>query len=233
MDHHEAITMMASERYLLGDLNPELRDAYEEHLFDCPECASDVRSGMMFIDHAKAVLPSMVADMQPAQSIMPIKPAATQKNWFSSFSAWLRPALLVPAFAALLAVIAYQNIVTYPALQTAANEPRLLPWTTLHNATRGGHQVIVADRRQGGALIINVPQDTIYPTYTFDLYDSDGKRVWTKTAASTANPDASWSLWIPGGIFTEGSYKLAIQGVTSGGESVPVEQSTFDLQIQK
>ena len=53
MEHIEAVQQMAAERYLLDELPPELRDAFEEHLFDCPECAFDLRAGAAFVDEAK------------------------------------------------------------------------------------------------------------------------------------------------------------------------------------
>ena len=43
MEHAEATESMAAERYLLGEMTPEDRDAFEEHFFGCPECAAAVR----------------------------------------------------------------------------------------------------------------------------------------------------------------------------------------------
>ena len=43
MDHSEAVTKKMAESYLLEELTPEQRDAFEEHYFDCPECAKDVK----------------------------------------------------------------------------------------------------------------------------------------------------------------------------------------------
>ena len=54
MDHNEAIEQMAAERYLLDELTPELRDAFEEHAFDCPECTLDLRAGAAFIRCGKS-----------------------------------------------------------------------------------------------------------------------------------------------------------------------------------
>ena len=59
MNHSEAVEMMATERYLLGELSPELREAFEEHYFDCQECALDLRAEAAFVDAAKMQLPNM------------------------------------------------------------------------------------------------------------------------------------------------------------------------------
>ena len=40
MNHTEAVEQMAAEGYLLNELTPDARDAFEEHVFDCAECAS-------------------------------------------------------------------------------------------------------------------------------------------------------------------------------------------------
>ena len=53
MDHHQAIQLTAVEKYLLEELPPELRDEFEEHFFDCQECATDLRATAGFIDAAK------------------------------------------------------------------------------------------------------------------------------------------------------------------------------------
>src|SRR5260221_4650415 len=45
MEHAEATESMAAERYLLGEMTPEDRDAFEEHFFGCGACATDVRDG--------------------------------------------------------------------------------------------------------------------------------------------------------------------------------------------
>src|SRR5690348_12606740 len=100
MDHNEAIQQMLAERYLLGELTAEQRDAFEEHAFDCRECSLDLRMGMAFIDTAKVELP-MLAVASKAPSVPEIaRPIKKRDTWQS----WLRPAFAIPAFAALLAV---------------------------------------------------------------------------------------------------------------------------------
>ncbi len=44
MDHNEAIQLQAAVKYVLGELSPVQRDDYEEHYFDCAECAIDIKA---------------------------------------------------------------------------------------------------------------------------------------------------------------------------------------------
>jgi anti-sigma factor RsiW len=50
MDHNEAIKLRAAERYALGELPEDVRDAYEEHFFDCAECAMEMKAVSAFVD---------------------------------------------------------------------------------------------------------------------------------------------------------------------------------------
>ena len=56
MDHNEALRLHAVEKYVLGELPPSLRDEFEEHFFECQECALDVRAAAEFVDNVRAVL---------------------------------------------------------------------------------------------------------------------------------------------------------------------------------
>jgi len=164
MDHSEAVQQMAAEKYLLNELPPDLRDAFEEHMFDCPECAFDIRAGAAFVNEAKIQLPQLPVLTTSAAPSAPQKsrPAARKQNGLS----WWRPLFASPVFAGpvfatLLIIIGYQNLVTYPALRTASTEPRLLPSVSLHAGTRGGaHTVVEADHKQGAALLVDVPEQS-------------------------------------------------------------------------
>src|SRR6202011_5724742 len=90
MDHDEAVRTNVTERYLLDELDPELRDQFEEHLFDCQDCALDVRAAAMFVEQSKAILSERPATV-PVMAPVPVSKA----GWL----AWLRPAFAVPVFA--------------------------------------------------------------------------------------------------------------------------------------
>jgi hypothetical protein len=245
MDHNEAVNQMAAEKYLLGELQPDVRNAFEEHFFDCPECAFDIRTGMDFVDEAKAQLPalaaaSLAAEVSPTVSD-PIRKTTAETNsgtdrlrsWWKSLFA--TPAFAAPVFATLLLVIGYQNLVTYPALRSEATEPRVLEAVSLHGATRaGGNTVIDADRKQGISLLVDLPEAQGYSSFAVDLYDTQGKLAWTHNipADSTGNDGGALSLVIPGGGLRQGVYALVISGVTSQGQRSELERHSFDVHIQ-
>src|SRR5215467_10310269 len=108
MDHNDAVQKNATEKYLLDELDPDLRDQFEEHMFDCQECALDVRAAAMFVEESKVLLAEAPAELAAPRPV----PVPAKAGWF----AWLRPAFAVPALALLLAVIGYQNFVAYPRL---------------------------------------------------------------------------------------------------------------------
>src|ERR1044071_7662889 len=55
IDHQQAVTQMMTERYLLGELNLQERDAFEQHLFDCSECFDQVKAGTEFVYSLKGI----------------------------------------------------------------------------------------------------------------------------------------------------------------------------------
>lgn len=232
MNHSEAVKEMAAERYLLDELTPEARDAFEEHLFDCSECALDIRAGAAFVDEAKTQLPEIATG-----SAVPRETAKEKrKPWFS----WWRPAFAVPAFAALLMVVGYQNLVTFPALHSSEDEPRIVPVAPLYGATRGEtHITITADRTHGIALPVDLPIEPgtrAYVSYFFELNDPQGKLAWTGTIAAPAQqPDADLqlSIVVPGRMLNSGTYSMAVSGVGADGSRTAVEKYVFDVVLSK
>src|SRR5690348_17681523 len=110
MDHNEAIRLQSAVKYVLGELSQAQRDEYEEHYFDCAECAVDIKALATFADNAREILRQEKANQLAKESV----PA--RGGWLR----WLQPVVAVPAFAALLLIIAYQNIVTIPRAQEEA-----------------------------------------------------------------------------------------------------------------
>jgi hypothetical protein len=233
MDHNAALEEMAVERYLLDELSPELREEFEEHLFDCHECSLDLRAGALFVEEAKVQLPELADFSSASRAAVPAKHVREKRDWF----AWMRPAFAVPTFAALIAVIAYQNLATIPSLRSAATEPRLVPWVSFHTGTRGyAHLSVPSDPKQGAGVLIELPQENAYTSYVFELYDPQGKQFWVHTvgASNQSSGEAgTFSLVIPGAALRQGSYTLVTSGITPQGGRIEIDRRILDVHFDE
>jgi len=224
MDHGEALQQKATERYLLDELDPEVKDQFEEHLFDCQECALDVRAAAMFVEQSKVVLgesPAVIARV-PA-------PAAVRPNWLASL---FRPALAVPVLALLLAVVGYQNLITVPHLTAALSEPQIGPWASVNIGTRGTEATVIkVHPGEGFGLLINLTPEEGFASYAADLYNPAQQREWSGSISTPASQE-HMQIYIPGRNRPTGAYTLVVRGITAAGESKEVSRHPLDLQIQ-
>jgi Putative zinc-finger len=224
MDHEDAVRQKATEKYLLDELDPALRDQFEEHLFDCQDCALDVRAAAMFVEQTKVVLAEPPA-------MVPVPAPAPKPGWF----AWFRPAFAVPVLALLLAVMGYQNFVSYPQMLRAANEPKVGPWSSVNVSTRASAGAVIkvtVTSGQGFILLLNIPPDQTYSAYTFELNNPAGKLQWSDKVPA-ASPDDARSIYVPGAGLEQGRYTLKVTGLAATGESSNIGSYPIEVQIQR
>ena len=227
MDHSEAIRLMAAEKYLLGELTDESREQFEEHYFECQECARDVRAGAAFVEQSKVVLAEPVAVSSGRTPVL--VPARVGRF------AWLRPAFAVPVLAALLMVIGYQNLVTYPKLKgemASVSRPQILASASLINANTRGASRVVISARQGESflLFVDIPAETRFSSYVAELDGPSGRSEWSLTIPADAAKDTV-NLRVPPGHYPAGAYTVVVRGV--GGESTSeVGRYPFELQLR-
>jgi hypothetical protein len=224
MDHDLVVREKMTERYLLDELKPEVRDEFEEHYFDCPVCARDIRAGFEFVQQSKVVM----AESPEPIGIHVARPESAPR-WFS----WLHLNFAAPVLALLLAVIGYQNLVTYPKLKDALMKPQVLPWASVNLGTWGdsGHAIIVSQGKSF-LLFVRIPPGGNCTQYTADLYNPKGGLEYSLTFSANPGQD-QWPLQVPGANRESGSYKIAVHGVTATGESKDLGSSSFELQVQK
>jgi len=228
MDHHDAVRLSLVEKYLLDELPPELRDDFEEHYFDCQECAIDLRASAAFLDAAKKEL-----------QLFPVTKPATETARKSRLSSLWIPAFALPALAACLLVIAYQNIVVYPRFRSALAElraPEILPSVSLAGGNSRGGQTpeIVVRRMQSFLMLVDIPTQDRFSSYTCLLYFPSGSLAWRLPVSAQLAKDTV-PISVPATNWVAGTYTLIVQGNTDrtpadGG--VDLEHQHFDLKIQ-
>lgn len=234
MDHTTVVREKTTERYLLNELDSEVRNEFEEHYFQCPECALDVSAASQFVEQSKLVL---AESSDPIPTLLtsgpgPVKHGWSKYGWFTyGWFAWLRPAFAAPALALLLAVVGYQNLVTYPKFQAELNQPQVLPAVSVNVGTYGAGETTVPEGR-GLLLSLRIPPDGGFVRYTVDLYNPGGKSAASFTVTPAVGQD-QWSVTIPRVDRQAGTYTMAVHGVTSGGETKDLGSTSFQLQIQR
>jgi hypothetical protein len=224
MDHTEAVNQYAVEKYLLEELSPEDRAAFEEHYFGCGECALDLRTAAAFIAHARKELarPVVVPLKQPKPNI---------------FSSLLRPVFAVPAMAAMALVIGFQNIVTVPQLRqevAVASQPQILPSVTLVDGQSRGEEIrtVAAKAHEPFLLSVDIPADNHFSGYLCSLYSPSGKKVWELKIPSSQAVDTV-PIQVPADSTEAGQNTLLVQGITSGDQSsAPVEIVKYHFLLQ-
>lgn len=223
MDHQDALRRGAAEQYLLNEMSPPQRDEFEAHFFECEECAADLRATAAFLDGAKM-------ELRRSRAARPAR-AAAKKPWFEFL--W-RPAVAAPAFALLLLVIAYQNVVILPRFGGASaqsEKPEILSSLSLigGNSRGGALPAVAIARGQPLLLSLDIPAAERFSGYACVLVAPSGAVVWSLPVSADQAKDTV-AIRVPSGVLEPGNYRLLVQGLANAGGS-PVDLANYRFTL--
>jgi hypothetical protein len=226
MNHQDALQEMAVERYLLGELSGSSLERFEEHLFECPECAMDVKAGVTFIDGARTELRAT-----PKTAEAYVKKAPEKTLWFTS------PWVLGPALAACLLLLSFQTFILLPRMKleiARAQTPAVMNPLVLANAGARGDSIpeIVAPEDGSFVISLDIPAAGSFSSYLCSLSAADGSLLWQTTVLPDQARDALF-INMPTAKTKEGLNTFLIQGLPSGGTLVDLARYRFRVKIQK
>jgi len=226
MNHQDAAQAMMVEKYVLNELTPEVRAEFEEHYFECPECAMDLRATTAFLDAARAEFKtSSVA--RP----LPVSSSERPRLWL------LRPSFIMPALAACLLFILYQNAVVVPQLHQQIarfSAPTIVPSVSLVGGnTRGGQTPsITVPPVHPFLLLLDIPTQERFSSYTCSLYSPAGRLVW-KGQVSTQQAKDTISITVPATDRMDGEYSLHVMGNADlSSPSAPVDLANYRFVLK-
>lgn len=225
MNHEVAISLSASEKYLLNELPGDVRDEFEEHFFECEQCAMDVKAGAALLQQVKREL-NATPETELRVERQPVRP-----RWY-----WLRPAMGLAAMAAMALVIVYQNAIVFPRLKRESNlvsAPAILPAVSLVGGTSRGGLVpgVVANGQTPILLSVDVPTEDRFSGYELSLLAPSGELVW-KIAASPDQASNTIHLEVPGNRIQAGDFSLVVQGTAkTGGSPVDLVRYSFHVKV--
>ena len=217
MNHHQALQQSLVEKYLLDELSPAERAEFEEHYFDCPECAADLRVTAAFLDEAKKQLQRQV----------------TQGP--SRFAFLWQPAFLGPVAALLLLVVIYQGLHFFPrgaGVVARVDAPEILPTLSLIGAgSRGGAAApLTAHKGQGLLLLLDIPAAEEYSSYTCTLLAPGGAALWDVPVSPEQAKDTV-SIRVPAERWQQGDYTLLVQGIPGTGQEKPTDLAHYRFTV--
>ena len=201
MTHTDAVRTLAVERYLLDEMPEIERFAFEEHFFDCAECADDLRAGSTM----RQAIKRGVLREEAASGTGPAAPVVSTRRW--------SPSVLVPWAAAATLAIA----VGYQAL-APADRPRqpiqALTPVTLRPDSRGAlPTVTISDAPDAVTLALDIDAPA-GSALTYVLQTSTGTRV-AEGRLSAPPAGIPLLLLVPVWTLTPSTqYSLAVQGAT-------------------
>lgn len=219
MEHRQAVELQAAERYVLGELPRAVRDQFEEHFFDCQECAREVRACAAFLANARAAL----AEQTPGESWSIYQRILAWR--------WLAPTALA-ACLVLLAGSGYLALIALPSAKrqlAALTAPQPYPAVFLRPVVRGEDQVItVRAGQQFVGLAVDVPPVAEAKHYQLDLFDPTGALA-ASVLAAPERPGAPLNLLLACSRLRPGRHSLVLCEVRAGAQQ---ELNRFQFLIQ-
>ena len=222
MDHDTALKIQAAERYVLDEFSPDERAGFEEHFFECAECADEVRAASILAANARAVL------QEDDERVRAGLRSSRGPKWRLSWGLVASAALNV----VLVAGIGLQG------WRLGNRGPATVPM-----GAGFFHSFGVPAASRGAIKTFEVPAGDVFfgarfdlmPGQRFDRYeyqilDAAGATRDGRSLSAPPGNDSELELAVPVSSLAAGEYALVLRGIQQG---KPVEISRARLLIQR
>ena len=212
MNHAEALTKGAVERYQLGELSEKEVEEFETHFFECTDCADELKAGAIFEENAKAVF---LEDSRNAASAGAPRAKFEQAraSWWNLF--WHNPWSAAPAMVAvaLLFVVGYQARIMKQALQPQAVPSYLLP------APWRGKDLVLEVPKNANFYVLRMDQtwQGSYPEYLVSVLDEKGSIPLSMRIAAPP-PDKEIQILMFRNQLPSGRYTVIVRHPAANGQ---------------
>jgi len=200
--HQDCIESLIVEGYILGELSAVERSHFEEHYFDCAECAEAVRRLLQLRDVALA---------EPQKKMDSSRFRESANSWFGRLcSRWLRPEVAVAGAVVMLAITVitgYQNVQLKNRFR-----PQSVSSILLRPETRGEISA-VEPQHTGQFIVLESDLPGAYGNLTWLVRAADG-RIAMEGESSAPELGLSFKLLVPADQLHPGAYTLCVRSAT-------------------
>ncbi len=223
MDHADALRMNATERYLLNELDTTQLEQFEEHMFECQECALDVHAAADFLEQSKNILaepapvpvpaPDRFRRPRPVHGSPGYARRLRRRPW--RYSCWPLDSKAICC-----------------TTRGQGKRPRHPGLTTINVATRAAATPQVHSKAgQPFVLLLNIPSESRFSSYIADLYDPAGHIKWSLPISAEMAND-TLPVRVPG-LRDPGLYVVAIRGIPQDSNNpTEIGRQPFELSLQ-
>jgi hypothetical protein len=191
----------------LDELAPEAREEFEEHFFECAQCAQQVRDLATLRASAKVVLRERP---QPREAAEPVK--RRLERWLSGW--WMQPGLGWAAACAMLLVA------TGATWQTVSLRKQMRPQAVasfvLRPETRGELTSIPA-QNMGAFVLLEADLPGAAGELQWELRQANRASAVDQGVSGAPEPGASFKLLLPSSRLPAGEYNLSIRSAAGSG----------------
>jgi hypothetical protein len=203
MEHARAVETGAAERYALGDMEETERESYEEHFFDCLDCAAEVRASAAFVEDARAVVSQGEATRRSRWT------AWTALSWPVPLGA---AAVLVLSLGGPAAWLAFHEVPRLEGALAEAESLQAAPWHFLSVSRSDPPVVTVSGSQRAVGLTLSRSEAGSSAFYVCEVRDASGRVVLSSVVPGPAR-GGELQLLLPVGRLQPGSHVLAVAGV--------------------
>jgi hypothetical protein len=224
VDHVQATTNQTIERYLLGELPEADRDQFEEHYFNCPECAEQVRSVAQL--HAN-IIPVLAEDAK----LQIVSVAKKKPSWIDRLRLWQSSPM--GAAACLATFLIMTSVIGYQAVEMRRqNAPQAVASVILHPQARGAAAVI-GIQTSHSFLLLEADVPIASDQLKWEIRRVNSPDVLMKGIAPAPEPGGSLKLLLPASQISPGDYIVVIRSGQAAGAANPLMEATYSVRINR
>ena len=230
MDHHQVNSSGLIERYVFGHLTPQEMEQLEVHLFECPECATELHETAMFLTNARVVLrePLPEALGQMKEHVPVLEPPDGLLHRFRSYFLTGAPALAALVF---LGLYTHEALVVNPALRKQiAESAQTEGYFHLTSETRGENENRISLPRSAKKITVDFDVRSSPGTVTVTLA-ATGKAVLIRTGIRSPPRGQEMHVELPVQDLESGEYSIEVRE-DSNPAGEPVASAVFQLQFK-
>lgn len=233
MTHQEAEKSGSAARYLLGEMSADEREAFEEHLFACPDCARIVQADLILKTCRQALRGEGAHSEQDKERIgSPII-----GRIFDRLAVGPKiSAAAIFAAACFAPLAAYQYFFELPILQEENKRltaPRALDYHQLETSVRSAERIV---RLREDCIEValwfefapELESEKGFPDYRCIIESEAGRRF---AIPHPAPDDFTLRLLIPCSALPAGKYTLSVYGIRNQGQ-VLIDEFDFETQLE-